>query len=66
MQDDYIFTGSKNEVTSATTWTETSHTYGAETLSDTGEDNSVSVVAMGAGIILTSLGLAAKRRRKEN
>ena len=41
-------------------------TYVAETLPNTGEDNSASVAAMGAGMILASLGLAAKRRRKED
>ncbi|MGE9835261.1 mucin-binding protein, partial [Streptococcus orisratti] len=41
-------------------------TYVAETLPNTGEDNSASVVAMGAGMILASLGLAAKRRRKKD
>ena len=41
-------------------------TYVAETLPNTGEDNSASVAAMGASMILASLGLAAKRRRKED
>ncbi|MGV3190173.1 MucBP domain-containing protein [Streptococcus sp. 11273D007BT] len=41
-------------------------TYVAETLPNTGEDNSASVAAMGVGMILASLGLAAKRRRKED